>query len=449
MTTTLKVGFEYPGTATELSESLWMNIDPQHGGHKSPYGDAPVTGDCAASWTLRNWEALHDGFAKNCCPKVGDFASPKWDVDALVSATIVAEVLYALYMGTGSQHFFCWGEGSDGKLKERVELVRRLDSGELGQQLGDHPELIGLARVASSTDLALEKKIDLCRGWLTGMPSQELTQQAALAQSEVDDGLSDAEVTRLGGGAVLIVTKTLGQPSRGRGAAQKLGFDQGYTTVIQLSADWTFQDGTVGPKYTVSHKGLADQAAVAAALTALEFQSGWGGKWGGPTPRPDSWILGSPMDRPSVAPPGVVIRGVMLSIGEAAAKSYLKFKKEQENGSRFRSSKGIVEWFESYWTGMAMEPSWFSKIGLIEYQQGVWNFLVKRSAAIFMCFCGWEGTDPVVDAQEVAAREMDVERESQAPDRDDSDRLSEAVGWLSEAKNGRCPKCSAKPRKFS
>jgi hypothetical protein len=139
----------------------------------------------------------------------------------------------------------------------------------------------------------------------------------------------------------------------------------------------------------------------------------------------------------------------MASIGEAAAKSYLKFKKEQENGSQFRSSKGIVEWFESYWTGMTMEPSWFSKIGLIEYQQGVWNFLAKRSEAIFMCFCGWEGTDPVVDAQEVAAREMDVARESQAPDRDGSDRLSEAVGWLSEAKNGRCPKCLARPRKFS
>jgi hypothetical protein len=445
MTTTLKVGFEYPGTAATTAsmmeiEHLWMNIDPQHGGHKSPYGDAPVTGDCAASWTLRNWEALHDGFAKNCCPKIGDFASPKWDVDALVSATIVAEVIYALYMGTGSQHFFCWGEGSDGKLKERVELVRRLDSGELGQQLGDHPELIGLARVASSGD-HVEYKIELCRGWLTGVPSQELTQQAALAQSEVDDGLSDAVVTDLGARALFIVTKTLGKPSRGRSVAQKLGFDRGLQTVIQMSADWTFPDGSIGPKYTITHKGLADQSAIVRALNPVELRPASGTKWGGPTPRPDSWILGSPMDRPSSIPPGVVIRAVMAALGEAAAKSYLQAKGE--------GALLDLGWFASHWVGVGVANARYRPIGQTEYLQGAFAFLSKPRAVLFMCFCGWEGI-PVVDEREIVAREMDVNRESQAPDRDDSDRLANAVDSLAAAVSGRCPKCSsAKLMKFS
>ncbi len=440
----LKVGFEYPAGVAEIAD-LWLNIDPQHGGHKSHIGDAPVSGDCAASWTMRNWEALHDAFARHC-PKVEGFSSPKWDVDALVSATILSEVSYALYMSTGAQHFFMWGEGSDGKLKERIELVRRLDSGELGQQLGDHPELIGLARVASS-DLALKKKINLCRLWLTGQPCAELKEQAALADIEVSDGISDAVVTKLGAGAVLIVTKTLGQPSRGRGAAQKLGFDEiGAETVIQLSSDWTFPDGQVGPKYTITHKGGVSQATVAMALSALEFSRGRGWKWGGPTPRPDSWILGSPMDLPSLLPPGLVIRGVMAAIGEAAAKSYLRVKADKV--SRFRSFKEGAAWFESHWTWCGTSDH-VSKVGLPEYHQGVWALLAKEQAAPFMCFCGWEGAEPVVDAQEVAAREMDVSREESAPDRDDSDRLSEAVGFLAVAKSGRCPKCSAKPVQFS
>lgn len=86
-------------------------------------------------------------FIPDDAPDITQFYCPKWDVDAICAAALLVDIEYAVYMGTGSeQHFMHWGEGLDKKLKERVELVRKLDTGELGTHLGEHPQLTGLAR---------------------------------------------------------------------------------------------------------------------------------------------------------------------------------------------------------------------------------------------------------------------------------------------------------------
>lgn len=301
-----KFGIEIPAGHPLLAE-VGFNIDPQHGGHKiGAMSDAPQPGDCAASWTMRNahhlWERLpsflpvngHDGSGQDATV----FVCPKWDVDALVTATIVCEAGYAAYMGTGSQHFFYWGTSDDEKMADRIELVRKLDTGELGQQLGDHPQLMGLARVASG-DLPLEQKIAVCRAWLMGQQNATLEENAALAKEEVEDGLSDAVVTEFPHGVVLIETKTMGMPSRGRGAAQKLGFDRGgVVAVVQFARDWKFANGTIGTKFTITWKGTSTSRDVLLNMIGQK-EAGWGG----PYPQPNSFIVGSPMTGSSVVDP--------------------------------------------------------------------------------------------------------------------------------------------------
>lgn len=124
------------------------------------------------------WMAFHVSFP---LAQAADefFYCPKWDVDALVTATILCEVAYSIYMGTGSEHFFYWGSSDDEKLSKQSRLVRKLDTGELGQQLGDHPQPMGLARVASG-DLPLEQKIVVCRAWLMGQQNATLDENAVL-----------------------------------------------------------------------------------------------------------------------------------------------------------------------------------------------------------------------------------------------------------------------------
>lgn len=178
------VGIEFPkGHARVELDQLSYNIDPQHGGHKMPCGDAPLPTDCALSWVFRNAMAIHDQMYRGDFPCTREeFACPKWDVDALLTAVVLAEICWAAYMGTGgSQHFFLWGDSPDKKLSERIELVRKLDTGELGQQLGDHPDLVGLARVAAGSR-PLKEKIELGRDWLMGHQNDELTKETELAR---------------------------------------------------------------------------------------------------------------------------------------------------------------------------------------------------------------------------------------------------------------------------
>lgn len=328
MTTNNTVGIEFPKNTVELDQ-LTYNIDPQHGGHKMPCGDAPLPSDCALSWVFRNAMTIHDQMYHGLFPWVVvsedcvSLVCPKWDVDALLTAAVLAEIGNAAYMGTGgSQHFFRWGDSPDKKLTERIEMVRKLDTGELGQQLGDHPDIVGLARVAAGSR-PLAEKIALGRDWLMGTQNDEIDKEVELARKEVEEGLSDAVVTWYGARLCVIRTKTLGQPSRGRSAAQKLGFDQGAHTVVQLSEDWTFQCGTQGTKYTITHKGHAPQLALRAALNRCEDPCG---SWGGPIPQlgQESWILGSPIDRPSVVPPDVVVRKVCAVLGVDAAYDFMR-----------------------------------------------------------------------------------------------------------------------------
>ena len=318
-------GIEIPANHPMLA-TVVNNIDPQHGGHKIfwPKASDPQPGDCAASWTWKNWchiqdavMAFHVSFP---LAQAADefFLCPKWDVDALVTATILCEVAYSIYMGTGAEHFFYWGSSDDEKLSERIELVRKLDTGELGQQLGDHPQLMGLARVASG-DLPLEQKIVVCRAWLMGQQNATLDENAVLAKSEVEDGLSDAVVTEFPHGVRLIETKTLGLPSRGRGAAQKLGFDKGAVAVVQFARDWTFSNGTVGTKFTITWKGDTTTSRMILLNMIAQKEAGWGG----PNPQPNSFIVGSPMTGSSgVVPEEVaeIASGILSGRGSQAGE---------------------------------------------------------------------------------------------------------------------------------
>lgn len=297
-----KIGIEVP-KHSPLHQECTLVIDPQHGGHKFPsdprFPLPALEKHCATSWVHAAHIALHDmrhhgtfGGPLLISEVETRFACPKWDVDAICAAALLLEVEFAVYMGTGgSQHYAHWGEGVDYKLSDRIELIRKLDCGELGVPLGDFPALQGLARVAADPARTLTNKIRLATDWLIGLECPELLEEAKKAQIEVDDGLSDAVVTDAGHGTVVIQTMTKGLPSRGRGAAGKFGV--GFQTVVQFCDDWNFPGGLPGRKFTVTHRGQVGQGAFLANLARMEEG------WGGPTPQPTSWIVGSPQDRPS------------------------------------------------------------------------------------------------------------------------------------------------------
>lgn len=331
-----RIGIEFPAGSTELA-TLSINIDPQHGGHKFPAVDLneilacdrhlvalpPIEGHCASSWAHAAHDAIYNLRVMRKLERLPlhgsgpEFCCPKWDVDALCAATMLSEIEDCVYMGTGgSQHYFRWAEGIDGKLDQRIELVRKLDTGELGQQLGDHPELIGLARVAADPSRDLADKIRIARAWLTGLECPELRAEAQKAAQEVAEGLADAVTRPCGGGIVVIHTYTKGQPSRGRGAAQRLGFDRGYSTVIQFSEDWAFPSGEIGPKVTITHKGNLPQAELLRQIKQYLPDEAWGG----PTPQPSSWIVGSPQTGPTKAewPPLVAALARLCARRDAA-----------------------------------------------------------------------------------------------------------------------------------
>ena len=298
MATKTKIGIEVP-KHSPLHQECTLVIDPQHGGHKFPsdprFPLPALDGHCAASWVHAAHHALHDMRLGGILPpllETGRFCCPKWDVDAVCAAALLSEIEEAVYIGTGSsQHYLCWEKGSDGMLDQRVELLRKLDTGEGGGQVGDHPELMGLARVAADPTRSLADKIRLARNWLVGNECPELTEEEALARAEIEDGIADAVLTPCGGGIVVIETLTKGLPSRGRGAV-KLGLDRGFTTVVQVCEDWPFPGGGTGRKITVTHRGALKQREFLSVFAPAE-------EWGGPTPQPKSWIVGSPQGLPT------------------------------------------------------------------------------------------------------------------------------------------------------
>lgn len=420
---TSKIGIEVPAEHMKIyGGEVPHNVDPQHGGHVFSGAPAPEVGDCAASWSWRHASVLQDlairGRFRPPMPIDADdvFLCPKWDVDALVTATILCEVAHSVYMGTGSEHFFYWGSSDDEKLSERVELVRKLDTGELGQQLGDHPQLMGLARVASG-DLPLEQKISVCRDWLMGRSNSTIDENAALAKAEVEDGLSDAVVTEFPHGVRLIETKTLGLPSRGRGAAQKLGFDKGAVAVVQFARDWRFSNGTTGTKFTITWKGTTTSRDVLLNMIGQK-EAGWGG----PNPQPNSFIVGSPMTGASVVDPKEVAEIVSdIAGGRAVACANC-------------GGDGVC---------CTMTQLYFPKcahdvVGATQPKTCVVCFPLQCTG------CGWVGRASQlkpVEAREIEAREMDVRRLEYVP-ADESDLLSEATDHVFYARQGACPSCS-------
>ena len=419
-------GIEIPANHPMLA-SVVNNVDPQHGGHKifgAKVSD-PQPGDSAASWTWKNWEAIQDMLlsfrASLPLAQAADdvFFCPKWDVDALVTATILCEVAYSVYMGTGSQHFFRWGTSDDEKMADRIELVRKLDTGELGQQLGDHPALMGLARIASG-DLPLEQKIGACRDWFMGQSNSVLDENAALAKAEVAEGLSDAVVTEYPHGVRLIETKTLGLPSRGRGAAQKLGFDKGAVAVVQFARDWKFSDGSVGTKFTITWKSATAIATSRMVLLNMIGQKEAG--WGGPNSQQNSFIVGSPMTGSSGVDPKEVAEIVSGIIGGRAI------------ACANCGGDGIC---------CTMTQLYFPKC-----DHDVIGVTQPKTCTV--CFplqcvgCGWVGRasqlKPVAP-DEIAILEMDARRLSDTnPDESDAGYQAEAELW--RAKQGACPSCS-------
>lgn len=303
----IQFGIEIPA-GHPLLALVGPNIDPQHGGHRMGGIPEPEPNDCAATWTFRNaphlWEKIphllpingNDGSGQD----LSTIVCPKWDVDALVAATVLAEAAYAAYMGAGAQNFFFWGDSEDGLLAGRVELVQKLDSGEL--EVDNHPNLIGLARVASS-DLPLGKKIEICRNWLLGKVDEVLEEHIEKALPEISEGLADAIVQEFPFGIVLIETRTLGKISRGRGASQKLGFSRGagVVVVIQFSRDWQFENGKVGTKYTLTWRvGPHPTWTRTNFLIRIGYEEDG---WGGTEPHLGSFIVGSPITEPSRVSP--------------------------------------------------------------------------------------------------------------------------------------------------
>ena len=402
------IGIELP--YEHLEAGLIGNIDPQHGGHLFQGVPKPTVGDCALSWTWDNRLAIHDLAMKTDLrlpagnTAVDTFVCLKWDVDALATATLLCEIGYAVYMGTGTQHLFRWGDADDGKLGERVELIRKLDTGELGKQLGDHPQLMGLARIAAG-DLPLEQKIDACRDWLMGQSNSTLEENAALAKAEVEDGLSDAIVTEYPHGVRLIETKTLGLPSRGRGAAQKLGFDKGAVAVVQFARDWQFPDGSSGTKFTITWKGGTTTSRMVLLNMLGQKETGWGG----PNPQQDSFIVGSPMPKSSSVDPrevAEIVSGILSGRAVACANC---------------GGDGIC---------CTMTQLYFPKCD---------------HDVILQCTgCGWVGRlsqlKPVAP-DEITILEMDARRLSDVnPDESDAGYQAEVELW--RAKQGACPSCS-------
>lgn len=415
------IGIELP--YEHLEAGLIGNIDPQHGGHLFQGVPKPTVGDCALSWTWNNRFVIHDLAMKTDLrlpagnTAVDTFVCLKWDVDALATVTLLCEIGYAVYMGTGTQHLFWWGDADDGKLGERVELIRKLDTGELGKQLGDHPQLMGLARVASGY-LPLEQKIDACRDWLMGRSNSTIDENAALAKAEVEDGLSDAVVTEFPHGVVLIETKTMGMPSRGRGAAQKLGFDRGgVVAVVQFARDWKFADGTIGTKFTITWKGTSTSRDVLLNMIGQK-EAGWGG----PNPQPNSFIVGSPMTGSSVVDPkevAEIVSGITGGRTVACANC---------------GGDGVC---------CTMAQLYFPKCA-----HDVIGVTPPKTCSV--CFpvqctgCGWVGRlnqlKPVA-LDEIAILEMDARRLSDVnPDESDAGYQAEDELW--HAKQGACPSCS-------
>jgi hypothetical protein len=241
---------------------------------------------------------------------------------------------------------------------------------------------------------------------------------AALAKEEVEDGLSDAVVTEFPHGVVLIETKTMGMPSRGRGAAQKLGFDRGgVVAVVQFARDWNFADGTIGTKFTITWKGTSTSRDVLLNMIGQK-EAGWGG----PYPQPNSFIIGSPMTGSSVVDPkevAEIVSGIAGGRTVACANC---------------GGDGVC---------CTMAQLYFPKC-----DHDVIGVTQPKTCAV--CFpmqctgCGWVGRlsqlKPVAP-DEIAILEMDARRLSDVnPDESDAGYQAEVELW--RAKQGACPSCS-------